>query len=109
MLDNIILEDGFSPDYPIWVTPWLEGDSECSQKYLAQYTTDPKGFWHQLLAGKSPDCRMMVVDGAHRRTGMLKWAEIQNKRGVKLDKVQLYCNFLRPEISLDEMVCFLFI
>jgi hypothetical protein len=71
--------------------PFIENNKEACNLYL----TDEGQFWLQVFDPTHAyhDIPMLVCDGAHR-------LEICTVKGIE----KMYANFLRPTISLTELV-----
>jgi hypothetical protein len=80
----------FDPTKPIWVVPDIEGTKNAHLRQL--YNNDPAAFWTKALDGNI-ELKFLIVDGANR---FLVSTELQLPH--------VYACFLKPEISLQEMV-----
>ena len=75
----------------MWVVPYIEDNEEA----CTLYKVDEGSFWLRVFDETDPlhKLPMLVCDGAHRR-------EVCTAQDIK----KMRCNFLRPTISLAELV-----
>ena len=81
-------DNKFDPTSPIMVVPFIEDNPAM----LKLYKEDLAKFWITVL---EPTCDVLflIIDGAHR------W-----KMSTELKLEMVYSEFMRPEISVGEMV-----